>query len=69
MGEMRYSYEILVRNLKERDHLEGLSTVGSSVIKMGLKYTGWKYVDWIHLAENRDEGQSLVNTVMNLWVS
>jgi len=25
-------------------------------------------VDWIHLAENRDQWQALVKTVMNLWV-
>jgi hypothetical protein len=69
MGDLRYSYEILVENLKEEDHLEGLSTDGSLLSQWVFKYIGWKDVDWIHLAENRDEGQSLGNTVMNLWVS
>jgi len=25
-------------------------------------------MDWIHLAEDRDQWQALVNTVLNLWV-
>jgi hypothetical protein len=36
MGEIRYSYKILVGNLKERDHLEGLSTDGTFVSKWVL---------------------------------
>jgi hypothetical protein len=29
---------------------------------------GWGFMDWIHLAMNRDQWQALVNTVMNLRV-
>jgi hypothetical protein len=29
---------------------------------------GWEGVNWIHLAQDRDQWQALVNTVMNLWV-
>jgi hypothetical protein len=35
---------------------------------MYLKDIGWKSVDWIHLALNRDQWWDLVNTVMNLQV-
>jgi hypothetical protein len=31
-----------------------------------VRKTGWEDVDWIHLAQDRDQWQVLVNTVMNL---
>jgi hypothetical protein len=30
---------------------------------------GWKGVDWIHLAQDKDQWQALVTTVMNLRLS
>jgi len=33
---------------------------------MNLRETGWKVVDWIHLAQDRDQWRALVNTIMNL---
>jgi hypothetical protein len=35
---------------------------------MSLKAVGWDDVDWTHLAQNRDQLQDLVNTVMSLQV-
>jgi len=35
-------------------------------IKMDLEEVGWEGVDWIHLAQDRDQWRDLVNTVMNL---
>jgi hypothetical protein len=29
---------------------------------------GWDGMDWIDLAQDRDQWRALVNTVMNLWV-
>jgi hypothetical protein len=37
-------------------------------IIMDLREVGWKDVDWIHLAQDRDQWRDLVNTVMNLRV-
>jgi hypothetical protein len=37
-------------------------------IKMDLREIGWDGVDWIDLAQDRDQWRSLVNTVMNLRV-
>jgi hypothetical protein len=37
-------------------------------IKMDLRYIGWGGVDWIDLAQGRDQWRALVNTVMNLRV-
>jgi hypothetical protein len=37
-------------------------------IKMDLREIGWDGIDWIDLAQNRDQCRALVNTVMNLRV-
>jgi len=33
---------------------------------MDLGERGWEGVDWVHLAQDRDEWTAVVNTVMNL---
>jgi hypothetical protein len=38
-------------------------------IRMDLTEIGWEDVDWIHLAQKRDQGRALANMVMNLWVT
>jgi hypothetical protein len=38
-------------------------------IKMDLIKIGWDSMDWIDLAEDRDQWRALVNTVMNLQVA
>jgi hypothetical protein len=35
---------------------------------MDLRETGWGGVDWIYLAEGRDQWRTLVNTVMDIRV-
>jgi hypothetical protein len=35
---------------------------------MDLREIGWGGVDWIHLAQDRDQWRALVNRVMNLPV-
>jgi hypothetical protein len=37
-------------------------------IKINLRETGWGDMGRIHLAQDRDEWRTLVNTVMNLRV-
>jgi hypothetical protein len=37
-------------------------------IKMDLREIGWDGMDWIDVAQDRDQWRALVNTVMNLWV-
>jgi hypothetical protein len=32
---------------------------------MDLRERGWEYVDWIHLAQDRDQWWAFLNTVMN----
>jgi hypothetical protein len=50
MGEMRNTRRIWSENLKGRDHTEDLVVDGKDNIRIDLRETGWKYVDWIHLA-------------------
>jgi hypothetical protein len=35
---------------------------------MDLREIGWGAMDWIDLAQDRDQWRALVKKVMNLWV-
>jgi hypothetical protein len=35
---------------------------------MDLREIGWGGMDWINLAQDRDQWRVLVNTVKNIWV-
>jgi len=35
---------------------------------MDLREVGWEIVDWIHVAQDRDQWRAHVNTVMNVRV-
>jgi hypothetical protein len=37
-------------------------------IKMNLEEIGYEDVDWIHLAQNRDQWRAVVNTAMNILI-
>jgi hypothetical protein len=37
-------------------------------IKMDLREIGWDSMDWIDLAQDRDQWGGIMNTVMNLRV-
>jgi hypothetical protein len=51
-------------NLKGTDHMEDLGVEERIILEWRLG----KVVDWLHLAQDRDQWRTLVNTVMNLWV-
>jgi hypothetical protein len=42
--------------------------VGLDNIKMDLREIEWDGVDWIDMAQDRDQWRALVNTVLNLRV-
>jgi len=37
-------------------------------INLGLKAVGWEDMEWINLAQDRYRWQTVVNTIMNIWV-
>jgi hypothetical protein len=37
-------------------------------ITVDLRENGWEIVDWIHLAQDRDQWRVVVNIIMNLPV-
>jgi hypothetical protein len=37
-------------------------------IKMDLIETGWNVVNWMDMAQDRDQWRALVNTVLNLRI-
>jgi hypothetical protein len=53
-----------LENQKGKDPSGDLGIDGDN-IKMDLSEIGWKGVDWMHLAQDRDQWRAVVNTVMN----
>jgi hypothetical protein len=69
MGETRNAYRILVGKPEGKRPLKRLRRRWVNNIKMDLKEIGWDDMDWIKLAQDRDQWRALVNTAMNLRVS
>jgi hypothetical protein len=67
MGEVREAY-ILVGMPEGRRPLGRPRRRWDNNIKLDLMEIGFGDVDWIHLAQDTDRWQAVVNTVMNLWV-
>jgi hypothetical protein len=68
MGEKRTAYTILVRKPEGKRPLGRPRRRWVDNIKMALREIGLDGVDWIKLAQDRDQWRALVNTVMNLRV-
>jgi hypothetical protein len=62
MGETRNAYRILVGKP------EGKRPLGRPRRRMDLREIGWDDMDWIELAQDRDQWRAPVNTAMNLGV-
>jgi hypothetical protein len=60
MGEKWNAYSQKVRNY------EDLASRWWDNIKLNHRETEWGGMDWIDLAQDRDQRRTLVNTVMNL---
>jgi hypothetical protein len=68
MGENRNAYRILVGKPEGKRPLGRPRRRWVYNIKVNLGETGWDGVDWIDMAQDRDQCRVLVNTVLNLWV-
>jgi hypothetical protein len=68
MGETRNAYRILVGTPEGKRPLGRPRRRWVENIKIYLRETGWDGVDWIELAQVRDQWRALVNTVMKLRV-
>jgi hypothetical protein len=65
-GEVRNVYKILVRKPGGKRPLRKTRHRWQGDIRMDLRETDWEGMDWIHLAQARDQLWALVSTVMNL---
>jgi hypothetical protein len=68
MGEERNAYRILVGKPEGKRPLGRPRRRLEDNIRMDLREIGWGGMDWIDLAQNRDQWRVLVNMVMNHWV-
>jgi hypothetical protein len=68
MGEKRDAYRISVGKPEGKRPLGRPKRRWVDNIKIDLREIGWDGMDWIKLAQNRDQWRALVNTVMNLLV-
>jgi hypothetical protein len=68
MGETRNAYRILVGKPEGKKPLGRPRRRWVYNIKMDLREIGWDGVDWIELAQDRDQWRTLVNTVTTLRV-
>jgi hypothetical protein len=67
-GEKRNAYRILVGKPEGKTPLGRPRRRWADDIKMDLREIGWDGMDWIDLAQVRDQRRALVNTVMTLRV-
>jgi hypothetical protein len=65
MGKKRNAYRILVGKPEGKRPLGRPRRRWVDNIKMHLREIGWDGMDWIDLAQDRDQWRALVNTVMN----
>jgi hypothetical protein len=68
MGEKRNAYRILVGKSEEKRPLGSPRSRWVDNIKMDFREIGWDGVDWIAVAQDRDQWRALVNMVLNLQV-
>jgi hypothetical protein len=67
-GAKRNAYRILVGKSEGMTPLERPRRRWVDNIKIDLREIGWDGIDWIDLAQDRNQWRALVNMVMNLRV-
>jgi hypothetical protein len=69
MGEKRAAYRILVGKPEENRSLGRPRRRWVDNIKVDLREIVWDGMNWIDLAQDRDQWRALVNTAMNFRFS
>jgi hypothetical protein len=67
-GDKRNAYTVLVGKPEGKRSPGRPRHTWEYNIMTGLREIGWGSMDWIHLAQDRDQWRALVNRVMNLRV-
>jgi hypothetical protein len=67
-AETRNAYRILVGKPEGETPLGRRRRRWVDSIKIDVREIGWDGMEWIELAQDRDQWRALVNTVMNLRV-
>jgi hypothetical protein len=67
-GEKSNTCRILVRKPEGKTPLGSPRRRWEDNIKLDLREIGWDDMDWIDMAQDRDQWRAVVNTVMNLRV-
>jgi hypothetical protein len=68
MGDVTDANNILVGKPEGKRQLGSHNRRWEDNIRTDLREIGWEGVDWIHLAQDRDQWRTVGNMVMNLVV-
>jgi hypothetical protein len=68
MAEIRNETKILARKPEGKRTLGRPGHTWEDNIRMYRREVGWDGVEWIHLAQDKNQWRTLVNTVKNLRV-
>jgi hypothetical protein len=68
LGEKRNAYRVLVGKPRGRRSLGRPRDMWVDNIRMVIEEVGWRDVDWIGLAQDRNRWRGLVNSVLNFRV-
>jgi hypothetical protein len=62
---LRNFYKILVITLKGKDHFAIPRSRWEGNIRMDRREIAWEGIDWMNLAQDREQWRALVDTIMN----
>jgi hypothetical protein len=68
MGWTRNEYKISVGNPERKSPLGRPRRRREDNIRMDLKEVVWEDVEWMHLAQDREQWRTVVNTLINVRV-
>jgi hypothetical protein len=68
LGAKRNAYRILVGKLERKRPLGRPRCRWVDNVEMDLREIGWDGLDWIYMAQNRDQWRTVVNAIMSIWV-